>query len=421
MRVILACCMLMLIVAACDLNGDRDDSPTLAPINQPLPLTLTAQARGTATQTPAITPSPSPTTATGSTTGGTTGGTTGSLPNCFIRTDWFIYTVAAGDTLGQIAQRINSTINELVLGNCLGNPELIFVGQQLRLPRLPAQTTTTTGTTTGTTGTTTTTGTTSTTTGGTTGTTTGGTTGTTTGTTTGGTTGTTTGGTTGSTTGGTTGSTGTPPQFSQTLIAAPVIAAQNGVVTLQPTIQLDAGVLLDADRVRFYANEAAEAIGAVNIGTDFDPFDGTRLNYTFNEFDDQLFFWAIAENEFGLAQSNILLVIYNPDYLSNTVGNITITPNIGFDGALYTLQAGAVAALNWTDAPSDATRIDFYFMQGGEQTSTILIGTDPNPRDGAVVGWVVPANLLGTIRAQAVFPNGTTRDSGAYNVFSTAQ
>ena len=56
---------------------------------------------------------------------------------CFVRTDWPIYVVQAGDTLLRIAQRVGSTVTELAYANCLPNANLVYVGQQLRVPRLP--------------------------------------------------------------------------------------------------------------------------------------------------------------------------------------------------------------------------------------------------------------------------------------------
>lgn len=57
---------------------------------------------------------------------------------CITRTDWPIYVVQVGDTLLRIAQRVGSTVTELAYANCIPNSNLVFVGQQLRVPRLPA-------------------------------------------------------------------------------------------------------------------------------------------------------------------------------------------------------------------------------------------------------------------------------------------
>nr|PZN52970.1 MAG: hypothetical protein DIU68_13520 [Chloroflexota bacterium] len=58
--------------------------------------------------------------------------------NCQVRTDWTAYTVQAGDTLGALAIATNTPLVDLVIGNCLQNPDLITTGQTLYLPRAPA-------------------------------------------------------------------------------------------------------------------------------------------------------------------------------------------------------------------------------------------------------------------------------------------
>ncbi len=61
-----------------------------------------------------------------------------ALPaNCTIRTDWQPYVVQAGDTVGVLAIATNTPVADLVIGNCLANPDLIAVGQTLYLPRQP--------------------------------------------------------------------------------------------------------------------------------------------------------------------------------------------------------------------------------------------------------------------------------------------
>jgi hypothetical protein len=39
--------------------------------------------------------------------------------------------------MGLLADQTASTIEELVIGNCLDNPDQIFVGQVIYLPRQP--------------------------------------------------------------------------------------------------------------------------------------------------------------------------------------------------------------------------------------------------------------------------------------------
>ena len=50
---------------------------------------------------------------------------------------WITYTVEPGDSLGLLAEQTSSTIDELVAGNCLSNPDELFVGQVIYLPRQP--------------------------------------------------------------------------------------------------------------------------------------------------------------------------------------------------------------------------------------------------------------------------------------------
>ncbi|MFN8377857.1 MAG: LysM peptidoglycan-binding domain-containing protein [Anaerolineae bacterium] len=61
-----------------------------------------------------------------------------SLPGtptvCAAPLDWFPYIVQAGDTLTDIATRTSSTVQELVVRNCLASPDAIFVGQTLYVP-----------------------------------------------------------------------------------------------------------------------------------------------------------------------------------------------------------------------------------------------------------------------------------------------
>src|SRR5690606_32182129 len=48
---------------------------------------------------------------------------------CAVRSDWFAYTVARGDSLTSIAQRSNSSVEELTAGNCIVDPNRLQVGQ----------------------------------------------------------------------------------------------------------------------------------------------------------------------------------------------------------------------------------------------------------------------------------------------------
>ena len=94
-------------------------TPTFAPTDTPLP-TLSPTAI-TAEMIPGLygleTPTPS------------------STPGCTPRKDWTLtYTVQANDALDLIAERYHTDRWELAAGNCLRDPNVITVGQVLRVP-----------------------------------------------------------------------------------------------------------------------------------------------------------------------------------------------------------------------------------------------------------------------------------------------
>ncbi len=57
--------------------------------------------------------------------------------SCIVRTDWPLYVVVGGDTLNKIAQRYGTTAGVLASANCLPNINVIYTGQQLRVPPSP--------------------------------------------------------------------------------------------------------------------------------------------------------------------------------------------------------------------------------------------------------------------------------------------
>jgi len=58
-----------------------------------------------------------------------------TLVACTPRTDWqYTYVVTSGDTLSNIGSRINTSASILAAGNCIANPNIIYVNQVLRVP-----------------------------------------------------------------------------------------------------------------------------------------------------------------------------------------------------------------------------------------------------------------------------------------------
>lgn len=61
--------------------------------------------------------------------------TPSGTPGCEPREDWqLVYEVKANDALASIAQAYNTYVSDLVAGNCLTNPDVIQIGQKLRVP-----------------------------------------------------------------------------------------------------------------------------------------------------------------------------------------------------------------------------------------------------------------------------------------------
>jgi LysM repeat protein len=61
--------------------------------------------------------------------------TPSSTPGCQPRADWQLtYEVQANDALAKIAERYNTSVNELAQANCLSDPNVIRIGQRLRVP-----------------------------------------------------------------------------------------------------------------------------------------------------------------------------------------------------------------------------------------------------------------------------------------------
>jgi len=115
--VILICAL----TSACNISLEREPTPppaTAFSTQTPAPVN---------TETPTSAPTNTPT---------SIPPTTVIIPptSCVPRTDLPTYTVAVGDTLANIARRANSTTTVMTSINCLANPNVITVGQVLRVP-----------------------------------------------------------------------------------------------------------------------------------------------------------------------------------------------------------------------------------------------------------------------------------------------
>ncbi|CAG1005715.1 Cortical fragment-lytic enzyme [Anaerolineae bacterium] len=118
------CCFILfaLVLAACNLSASPP-TPTAAPFTQ-IPLIIPTQ--------PVISDPNQLLTPVGSTLP-----VEGLNPNCPLPAGWVTYVVEGGDSMGLLAGQTDSTINELTQANCMDNPDSIYVGQVLYVPRPP--------------------------------------------------------------------------------------------------------------------------------------------------------------------------------------------------------------------------------------------------------------------------------------------
>lgn len=123
-RGLVAAAMLLIAVAVAALLAAPYDSPAVFLEQTPLP-------SDTPTSTDTLTPTPSPTATLSPTP--TEGPCLPEQPEGWVR-----YVVRSGDTLSALAARSETTLEELQTVNCIDDPRLIRVGQEVFLPRPPA-------------------------------------------------------------------------------------------------------------------------------------------------------------------------------------------------------------------------------------------------------------------------------------------
>lgn len=338
---------------ACSLSSGDDTNPT--PTSVPIIRSPTAAL----TPTPTIvilTPTPLPTGA------AITNPTT--IPptqvNCFPQTGWPVYTVAPGDTLGVIAQVTGTSVAQLASANCLTNPELIYVGQQLRVPQLPPVATAV--------------------------------------------------------------PTVNPslPIYNTALTVDPHWTDINGrAVTYSDTARINAGVVLNAASVDFYVNDPAGG-PAIGIGSDLDPWDGAFVDYDFPA-PGAYTFQAIAINEIGTRPSTTFTVSYDPAYQppGGQRNLLSISPVVSINSGWYTLLRGATVTITWPDAPVGATRVDFTLTPTGTNMTGEVIGSDLTPADGTVITWTVTGGFTAHLQALATMPGNEVVSSEIMNVMAS--
>ena len=58
-------------------------------------------------------------------------------PSCTIPGNWVQYTVEIGDLMSSLADATSASIQEIMNGNCLTDPDTLYIGQVIYLPRSP--------------------------------------------------------------------------------------------------------------------------------------------------------------------------------------------------------------------------------------------------------------------------------------------
>jgi LysM repeat protein len=353
---------LMLAAVACNLGGsEKKRNPTPQPIPSVtfMPPTPTFVVD---TATPYLTPTPTPTPVTPT-----------AIP-CVPLVSWTtFYAVQEGDTLYQIALATGTTVEQLVIANCLQNANVIAAGQLLRVPRLPVQPEPTI----------------------------------------------------------------TPTPFATVDVLAPRLSSpleadpywidpQTGQpTTYYPTVRVELDEVYNALQVDFYINDLPSG-SAAHIGSDFDPWDGAFVDYEFPPYNPSVTnsytFVAFVKNDKVSIQSNVFTIVYDPYFVppEGRYNVLTITPHRAFDGTNYTLVIGNTVTIQWENAPLNALQVDFYmqpYAAAGQQTPR-LIGSDHDLADGTWITWRVPAGLYGYIFGRATLPDGTHVESQNMSVIS---
>ncbi len=351
---VLVALLLLAATVACTLTAGAPDPTALPPFMQP-----TYEVRDepfiipSATSLPTTIPSPT------------------SIPptayNCTPLDYWPAIVVQAGDTLADIAARTNSTVEQLAQANCLTDPSLIYVGQPLYVPVLPATRTPA------------------------------------------------------STTIPQATANPNAPVFTQPLTVNQHWVRNDGKpVTYYASVRVTVDVVTNASHVNFFVNDPNGG-NAVFIGQDVDPWDGAWVDYSFTGAG-EFTFQARAVNEHMEIGSNAFTVVFDPAY--NPPGELQfnrlqIAPHVSYADGWYRLTPGVTVTISWPHVPIGADRVEFRLTPTGTGTGPgQLIAQDLNPSDGALATWAVPGGISAHVEAIAYMPDNSTQSSTIASVYA---
>ncbi|MBI1278615.1 MAG: LysM peptidoglycan-binding domain-containing protein [Anaerolineaceae bacterium] len=328
--------MLMLVAnAGCNLTVNVVDNPPPSPTStQP-----GAVVERPTNKPPTLTPLPTVPTAIPAT----------AAPTCTPRTDWPLYKVVAGDTLGRIAVRAGSSTTELIQANCLTNANLIAVGQSLRVPRQPTPPTTVPPTLTPT----------------------------------------------------------LAVQNIGTISVSPTVTGDagnfqlNGGTTI--TIKWESGPA-DAVRVDFFRRAFDGTITL--IGSDGNASDGLSATWIAQpNFQGTLTASAIrADGSHVEPYFTPTVYVNDPSSPDNA---IVLNTYLRVEGDTYFVRANQPIVLTWKNAPRTDQRVDFKFSPADRTKQPYVLGSDTNLSDGlATLIVTFAAGDLGIISAESYRPDG---------------
>ncbi len=329
-RVGLLVCFLVMTTLACNLG-----SPAVPPTSLPSPsaaaLTITSTA-------PVVLSTSTPIPAT----------TSPSLTACTVRTDWPIYTVATGDTLGDLAVRTGSTTPDLAQANCLSDANSIYPGQQLHVPRQPVGEPSTRRIQFA----------------------------------------------PGSSSGSVSGSLRQPQSFILNARAGQHMTVSIALVGGGFTEIM--GLVIDPA-----GGQTPAALGP--SGVFYDGLLPASGDYTIR---------VNASSQVPNASFVLTVVVTNsaslcptPSPSSETVGTIQVVPAQVISTGCESVKAGTPVVVSWPEVPQGASQVTFYFNTP-TMSKADVIGVDSNLADGAAIPWTVSgrAGSQGTLYALAEGP-----------------
>jgi len=332
--------LVLLSTLACSLDWTGAD-PTPLPSATSYSLAVVPVTNVLPTQTAAPTQTPAPTA-----TKYTTAGSSAPVVNCTPRTDWIIYTVVKGDTLNSIAQRTGTTAAQLATASCLSNPNLITVGQGVRVPYLPGPLPTWTP---------------------------------------------------------------ARIQRRGYVQINPYITLSNGIYTLQTdsgvAVTWPDAPGTGAQVVEFVFVPDGASYG-VQIGLDTNMADGAAVAWKVPAPITGRVYASgrLAGQAQAFVESNYVVVLTGYPDMPTPQGKVEVQPYQSVAGDQYVVVEDTTITLSWAAASQfPLAQVQFLIYFPGTNQYQVL-GTDNNMADGAAISWRVPVGTAGQIIANGFYP-----------------